>query len=123
MSRRHSGRDRRRQLMPVDPFDHHSRFKMDRKALQLCEQVRETLHWILSDVTGEDLLASCTVQAVEPLSGANRLLVRVGVPEGVPVSEVERLLKQHSKTLRMEVAESITRRKAPELVYLAVPTI
>jgi hypothetical protein len=54
------------------------------------------------------------------LPGGNRLLVKVGVPPDVPITDVAASLAAAAPALRAEVAQSITRRKAPELVYLPV---
>jgi ribosome-binding factor A len=97
-------------------------WRPDRKALQLARQVREALMWVLGSVTGDDRLAACSVEAVEPLPGGNRLLVKIGVPPDVPTIEVNERLAAAAPALRVEVAQAITRRKVPELVYLAVPT-
>jgi ribosome-binding factor A len=43
------------------------------------------------------------------------------VPPDLNVDEVNDRLAAAAPTLRTEVAQSITRRKVPELVYLAVP--
>jgi ribosome-binding factor A len=122
MSRRHS---LRRIVLPAGAPDS-SRFppperRPDRKALQLSAQVRDALTWVLGSATGDDRLAACSVEGVEPLPGGNRLLVKVGVPPDLPLSEVSSALAAAAPILRSEVAQSITRRKAPELVYLPVP--
>jgi hypothetical protein len=79
--------------------------------------------WVLGSSTSDDLLAACSVEAVEPLPGGSRLLVRVGVPPDLRASEVNQRLAAAAPALRAEVARSITRRKVPELVYLAVPAM
>jgi ribosome-binding factor A len=122
MSRRHSRRRvAPRTGIPADPLFRPPERPPDRKALQLCAQVRDALTWVLVSATGDERLAECTVQAVEPLPGGNRMLVRIGVPPDVAASEVNERLAAAAPTLRIEVAQAITRRKVPELVYLAVP--
>lgn len=79
--------------------------------------------WVLGSATGDDRLAACSVEAVEPLPGGNRLLVKVGVPPDLPAHEVNARLTAAAPALRAEVARSITRRKVPELVYLTVPAM
>jgi ribosome-binding factor A len=121
MSRRHS----HRWTAPdpgasVNPLFQAPTWRPDRKALQLARQVREALTWVLGSATGDDRLAACSVEAVEPLPGGNRLLVKVGVPPDVPASEVLQRLSAAAPVLRTEVAQAITRRKVPELVYLPV---
>jgi ribosome-binding factor A len=123
MSRRHSLRRvaPRAAAAPDNPLFPSAERRPDRKALQLCAQVRDTLIWVLGSATGDDRLATCSVEGVEPLPGGNRLLVKVGVPADLPLSEVTAALDAASAALRAEVAQAITRRKAPELVYLPVP--
>jgi ribosome-binding factor A len=91
------------------------------KTLQLCAQVREALSWVLASTIKDDRLIPCQIESVEPLSGGNRLLVKVVVPPDLNVTEVNDRLAAAAPALRSEVAQSITRRKVPELVYLAVP--
>jgi ribosome-binding factor A len=83
--------------------------------------VRETLNWVLGSTIQDDRLTSCQIEAVEPLPGGNRLLVKVAVPPEFSIAEMNARLLAAAQALRSEVAQSITRRKAPELVYLAVP--
>lgn len=108
---------------PINPLFQAPPWRPDRKALQLARQVREALSWVLGSATGDDRLAACSVEAVEPLPGGNRLLVKVGVPPDLPATEVTERLAAAAPALRVEVAQSITRRKVPELVYLAVPAM
>ena len=124
MSRRHSRwRAASEPATPVNPLFQAPTWRPDRKALQLARQVREALTWVLGSATGDDRLAACSVEAVEPLPGGNRLLVKVGVPPDLPASEVSQQLAAAAPALRVEVAQAITRRKVPELVYLAVPAV
>jgi ribosome-binding factor A len=92
-----------------------------RKTLQLCRQVREALTWVLGSATGDERLAACSVESVAPLPGGNRLLVKVGVPPDLLTGEVSERLATAAPILRTEVAQAITRRKVPELVFLPVP--
>ena len=78
--------------------------------------------WVLGSATRDDQLAACTVDAVEPLPGGNRMLVKIGVPPDLTASEITTRLAAAAPALRAEVAQSITRRKVPELVYLAIPS-
>jgi len=89
--------------------------------LQLCAQVREALSWVLDSAIRDERLTPCRVETVEPLPGGNRLLVRILVPPDLNVAEVNGRLAAAAPVLRSEVAQSITRRKVPELVYLATP--
>ena len=89
--------------------------------MQLCRQVREALSWSLGSTSNDERLSYCTVVDVEPLPGGNRMLVKVGVPSNLSLSEVAEQLEAAAPSLRMEVAQAITRRKGPELVFLPVP--
>lgn len=89
--------------------------------MQLCRQVREALTWALGTTIRDDRLADCSIADVEPLPGGNRLLVKVSVPPDVPLSEMADRLTAAGPALRTEVAQAITRRKAPELVFVPIP--
>ncbi|HOB74556.1 MAG TPA: ribosome-binding factor A [Phycisphaerae bacterium] len=92
----------------------------DRKTRQLCKQVYRTLSCLLAGQFGDPVLQDLSVQAVEPAPDASRLLVTVRLttlrgqvsPEHVLAS-----LARVRGALRCEVAASVRRRKAPELVY------
>ena len=123
MSRRHShGRAAPEPAALVNPLFDLPTWRPDRKALQLARQVYEALSWVLGS-TNDDRLAACSVTAVEPLPGGNRLLVKIGVPPDLSTADVMNRLATAAPGLRAEVAQSITRRKVPELVYLAIPAI
>ncbi|MGA8347740.1 MAG: ribosome-binding factor A [Isosphaeraceae bacterium] len=120
---------------PDDGLDPHSRSRImpgdrhlhgrpqegpDRKALQLCHQVAETLEEVLAEC-GDVVLQALRVLDVEPAPDASRLLVTVAVdapPEAVldPCSVHDHLVRA-SGHLRSEVAGAITRKRAPVLVY------
>jgi ribosome-binding factor A len=93
---------------------------LDRKALQLCHQVAETLEEVLAEC-GDGLLQALRVVDVEPAPDASRLLVTValdGLPEeALDLSTVHKHLAHASGHLRSEVATAITRKRAPVLVY------
>lgn len=103
-----------------------SRTGLDRKALQLCHQVAETLEAVLAEC-GDSLLQGLRVLDVEPAPDATRLLVTVAVEEGPPdakldINRVHEHLTRASGHLRSEVATAITRKRTPMLVYrLAAP--
>ena len=96
--------------------------QVGRKKMQLCRQVHEALIWSLGAATNDERLSYCSVVDVEPLAGSNRLLVKIGVPTDLSVSDIAEQLEIAAPTLRMEVAQAITRRKAPELVFVPVPS-
>jgi ribosome-binding factor A len=93
---------------------------LDRKALQLCHQVAETLEEVLAEC-GDTLLQGLRVLDVEPAPDASRLLVTVAVDrmsgEDLNLGRVHDHLVRASGHLRSEVASAITRKRAPVLVY------
>jgi ribosome-binding factor A len=94
--------------------------KENRKARQLCRQVAETLDQILSGESGDEVLRTLRVADVLPAPDASRLLVTLLVdcaPEDFNRKLIEEHLNPHRGRLRSEVAASITRRKAPTLVF------
>lgn len=94
----------------------------DRKTLQLCKQVERALSLALAGER-DDILRDLMVDAVEPMGSASQLLVRVLVPVSldVPVIEVIARLDEASTRLRVEVAQSICRKRTPSLSFIAVP--
>ena len=96
---------------------------LDRKAVQLCHQVAETLEEVLADC-GDAVLQALRVLDVEPAPDASRLLVTVGVEalskEKVDPDRVHDHLSRASGHLRSEVASAITRKRTPVLVYRLV---
>lgn len=92
----------------------------DRKALQLCHQVAETLEEVLAEC-GDAVLQELRVLDVEPAPDASRLLVTVAVDGwGDPSADPSRIHEHLSRAaghLRSEVAGAITRKRAPVLVY------
>jgi ribosome-binding factor A len=94
--------------------------KEDRKDRQLCSQVAETLSLVLSGECGDELLQSLKVVAVDPAPDATQLVVtvRAGLPgEVVEPDKVSERLAKIMGRLRCEVAASITRKRAPKLLF------
>lgn len=95
----------------------------DRKTLQLCQQVGRTLSYVLSGECDDDLLRDLVVESVTPCPDASRLMVHVRpltlANQVDPVAILARLAAHHER-LRFEVANSITRRKAPELAFQVI---
>jgi ribosome-binding factor A len=97
-----------------------SQVGLDRKAIQLCHQVAETLEEVLAEC-GDSVLQDLRVVDVEPAPDASRLLVTVAV-DGSLLDRQDRVrvhehLVRASGHLRSEVASAITRKRAPVLVY------
>jgi ribosome-binding factor A len=91
-----------------------------RKVMQLCSQVQESLYWILGSQCGDESLALLQVLSVEPAPDSTRLLVTLKLSDGMTMSEALERLQEASKAIRSEVANSIHRKKAPDLVYRLV---
>ena len=99
------------------------RQKDDRKARQLCRQVYQVLSLALAGECGDDVLRELTVESVEPAPNVSRLLVRVALPSaGPPLSPIKVLerLDRVRGLLRQRVARAITRKRAPELIFMPV---
>jgi ribosome-binding factor A len=91
----------------------------DRKTLQLCGQVADTLRMVLAGDSGDDILCELQVISVVPAPDAFQLLVVV-VPTlagGPDEKQVFAKLDEASARLRAEVAAAITRRRAPKLLF------
>jgi ribosome-binding factor A len=95
--------------------------RADRKTLQLCRQVQRAVMQALAGECGDDLLRDLSVESVNPAGGAGHLLVHVIVPRAVSVAEVMNRLDDRSARLRSIVANSICRKRAPMLSFIAVP--
>jgi ribosome-binding factor A len=95
-----------------------SRGKCQRKARQLCQQVAETLSFVLGGGS-DDSLDGLVVLGVEPSPDTTRLLVTVaaGDAETVDPTAILEALERDAPRLRNEVAGAITRRKAPVLAF------
>jgi ribosome-binding factor A len=92
----------------------------DRKALQLCRQVADTLGQVLSGECHDDVLRSLQVVTVAPAPDASQLLVIVApalADDRLDPVEVLQHLDACSGRLRCEVAASITRKRAPRLAF------
>lgn len=92
----------------------------NRKALQLCAQVRRTLCSVLAGECDDDILRDLFVESVVPAPNAGRLLVTVyaaTLGNSVPPLEILAHLHKAAGFLRREVAASIHRRKVPELIF------
>ena len=90
----------------------------DRKTLQLCRQVERALVFALAE-SGDELLLDVQVEAVLPAPNSGHLLVQVSTRHAQPF-EVLNALQQDTPRLRIEAAQAITRRKAPELSFQIV---
>jgi len=93
--------------------------KSDRKTLQLCGQVSDTLNLTLAGDSGDDVLSELQVISVVPAPDASQLLVVLAptLVGGPDEKQVITALAEASVRLRAEVASAITRRRAPKLLF------
>lgn len=94
-----------------------------RKTRQLCAQAARALHLALAGGARDPLLSEFHVVDVEPAPDARRLRVVLEIdPAVAPRDHVLDRLHAASGLLRAAVAESIRRRRAPELVFDVRPS-
>lgn len=98
------------------------RRQQENKLGGLCRQVQRTVALSLSGECHDEVLRDLLVWAVVPAPDASRLLVQVyfaSAPAQADVSLVDLLgrLERVSAWLRREVARSIVRKRAPELMF------
>lgn len=101
--------DKRRDAKTIEPTQ--------RKLRQLCKQAAHALHLALGGLPEADVLAGTTVREVTPAPNAGRLRAILVVPSATRRDDVEAVVQRHIGRLRTEVAVTITRRRAPELVF------
>jgi ribosome-binding factor A len=107
----------------IDPkllFRPESRRHDDRHVRRLCSQVREALTYALAGCRDE-ILQSLYVETVEPAPDATRLAAVVRVGDAGEAETARARLAAVAAMLRAEVASSIHRRRAPELVFRVLP--
>jgi ribosome-binding factor A len=95
--------------------------RIERKASQLCRQVAVTLDEVFADC-GDGVLQGLHVVSAAPFPDASRLLVTVSSIHGTPGTTagpevVLDHLNRASGHLRFEIAASVTRKRAPLLLY------
>lgn len=99
---------------------HDSRKQAGRKALQLCEQVKVALQAILAGCS-DDAVRNLTVLAVRPAPHTGRLQVAVAIPPMADAPDREPFetgLRRAAGWIRTEMAATIHRRRAPELIWI-----
>jgi ribosome-binding factor A len=103
-------------------FSQGGRGGSNRKALQLCSQVADTLNYVFSGECDDELLRNLHVVNVVPAPNGSQLLVTVApvVPLGkeYDAGEVNQRLAAAAGRLRSEVASAITRKKTPRLLFV-----
>jgi ribosome-binding factor A len=87
----------------------------------LCKQVLRALSMILGGEVSDETIQSLMVMDVTPAPNAGRLLVTLASRSAIHLPAVLTRLELLRGFLRTRVAESITRKRAPELVFVIVP--
>lgn len=100
--------------------------ELNPKAEQLCRQAAETLSQLFQGELGDDRLNCLRVESVQPASDSSRLLVTVVADCAAgdfDRTAIDRQLQAAAGRLRTAVAEAITRRKAPSLVFAVLAPV
>ncbi|MFZ2956296.1 MAG: ribosome-binding factor A [Candidatus Ozemobacteraceae bacterium] len=90
----------------------------------LCQQVEEALSLAFSGSSCDERLWELGLLSVELAPNSSRLLVKVyPLPHSQPrsVPEIQAILKSARPFFKREVAESICRKRVPELVFEILP--
>jgi ribosome-binding factor A len=109
------GVDPREFFRPPSP-----RPKHDRKTLQLCSQVAETLSLIFAGELNDGLLQVLQVVSVDPAPNGSQLAVTLRAPTPLDealAEQTQQRLNQAAPWLRCEVAAAITRKRTPRLIF------
>ena len=124
--RQHRSRGGRAQSPPSHEADAYALFgrardaRTDHKTQQLCRQAFRALTIAWMDGSGDPALEHLFVQAVTPAPNAGRLLVDFcagPVADPLPHHELLARLENLRGLLRHAVAEAITRKRTPELIF------
>ena len=95
----------------------------DRKAAQLCAQVRRALDYGISEALSDSPIDAYILDVV-PAPNTSHMIVLVqpaAEADADAVRDLEDELQRHAGLLRTTVAESINRRKTPTLSFRVVP--
>ncbi len=90
------------------------------KALQLCAQVHDALSYALGE-SSDPILMDLALDHVEPMEGDRHVLVVVADPCGHGLAAALAALDRARGFLREAVAESVTRRRVPQLSFTVLP--
>jgi hypothetical protein len=101
---------------PRHDRDEHSLHVPNRKALQLCSQIRDCLNMCFADC-GDDLLRELVVESVVPAPDSRQMLVTVAVPKDLETSRVLDHIARAGGKLRNEAAAAIHRKRVPRLLF------
>ena len=94
----------------------------ERKTRQLCKQVARVVSSVLLEST-EECLQKLSLLTVEPAAGTSvlRVAVMAGTANGTELSAQREALERLRPYLRGEVAQAVSRRRIPELVFALIP--
>ncbi len=107
-----------------NPAGTFSRGKIDRKAAQLCAQIRRSLDYVIPEVLSETKFDAMVLD-VEPATNTSHLLVilqAIGQLDASEIRELDFEIAQRAGSIRTAVAQSIYRRKTPTLSFRIVPS-
>ena len=90
--------------------------KHNRKALQLCQQVLQTLQLVLTDCD-DSLIQSMDLVTVTPNPDSSCMRVHVACGETCSMNEAYEALQRQASRLRFEISKSIHRKRVPNLVF------
>jgi len=94
----------------------------DYKTLALCKQAQRSISLTLMGECGDEVLQSLVVGEVVPAPNAGRLLVTVMLRADVAtLADVLQRLDAVQGLLRTRLAESISRKRAPEITFAVMP--
>jgi ribosome-binding factor A len=96
--------------------DPHRRQAPNRKALQLCSQIRDCLNMCFADC-GDDFLRELVVESVVPAPDSRQMLVTIAAPKDFETPSVLDHIARASGKLRSEAAAAIHRKRVPRLVF------
>lgn len=93
------------------------RGRPDHKTLRLCRQVLEALQIGLAGECGDPVLQEVFIASVAPGADPVRLEVTVELPREVSPADAVARLENARGLLRSLIAQSISRKKVPDLVF------
>ena len=92
--------------------------RLEQKTLQLCRQVQRALNLALA---ADGVLDDVFVVGVSAASGCGRLVAHVAVPRSQSADAALEELRDRAPRLRAIVAGYISRKRAPELIFVVAP--
>src|SRR5262249_45283052 len=108
---------------PDDPYGKPSQTRRrwaDHKSLRLCRQVLEALQIGLDGGCGDPGLQEGFIASVDPGAYPSKLEVTIEVPSDRSPADALARLEKAKGLLRTLVAQSISRKKVPDLIFRVV---